>query len=327
MCKPRRRSAGFTLIELLVVIAIIGVLIGLLLPAVQKVREAANRMKCGNNLKQLGVAFHNYISVNERLPWGLAWNGTAGPYTGGYPGNSLVYSLPRSNWHYHTYPFIEQDNIYRELPSPQAGQCLWEPWGSPEAMNPNGPTSRVVTTFLCPSDDGILVENQSFGHFTMGNYHVFFGGANLSDAVNFTATNRAAFGPNFGARIAEIIDGTSNTMILGEYLRSRGASNDQRGLLWADEPAYGHIYAHLNPNTTAPDLLLNGWCDPHPEVNMPCINGDSGPNNTAASRSRHTGGVNVLFGDGSVHFISNGVNNATWQALVTIAGGEPPTDY
>src|SRR4051794_17080927 len=97
----KRGRAGFTLIELLVVIAIIGILIGLLLPAVQKVREAANRIKCGNNLKQLGIGFHSLLSTNDHLPKGLIWN------SGAY------YDSPRSNWHYHIFPYIEQDNVYR----------------------------------------------------------------------------------------------------------------------------------------------------------------------------------------------------------------------
>jgi prepilin-type N-terminal cleavage/methylation domain-containing protein/prepilin-type processing-associated H-X9-DG protein len=313
--RPGRRRA-FTLIELLVVIAIIGVLIGLLLPAVQKVREAANRMKCSANLKQLGIACHNYHDTFSRFPQGLVWNG------GGY------YAFPRSNWHYHLYPFIEQSALFEQLPQPAAAQSQWEPWFSAAATGPNPPTGAVLQLFLCPTDDGKLLDNQPWGVFTIGNYHVFFGGANLGDNQGGLATNlRGAFGVNYGASIAEILDGTSNTMIMGEYLRSRGASNDQRGLLWGDQPGYGHIYAANNPNTTQPDQLYSGYCDPHPEINLPCISGDGGPTNTVASRSRHTGGVNVLFGDGSVHFVTDGIQIGVWQSLVTIAGGEVPADY
>jgi prepilin-type processing-associated H-X9-DG protein len=136
---------------------------------------------------------------------------------------------------------------------------------------------------------------------------------------------RGAFGVNWGAKIVQIIDGTSNTMIMGEYLRGRGATNDQRGLHWGDQPGYGHIYASGNPNTSTPDTIYVGWCDNQPAQNLPCISGDSGPNNVAYSRSRHAGGVNVLFGDGTVRFVSQSISNTTWRAMATMAGAETVT--
>jgi prepilin-type N-terminal cleavage/methylation domain-containing protein/prepilin-type processing-associated H-X9-DG protein len=314
--RKRGRSA-FTLIELLVVIAIIAILIALLVLAVQKVREAAARTQCANNLKQIGLAFHSRHDAFKALPKGLVWG----------DGNTSYYSFPRSNWLYHVYPFLELQTLYNMLPQPKAAQLQWMPWWSAEAANPNGPTGTVVQAFLCPSDNGILVELQPWGYFTMGNYHVFFGGANLGEATTITAARQGAFGVNFGAKFTQISDGTSNTMIMAEFLRSRGASNDQRGLLWGDEPGYGHIYAQYNPNTSSPDITYQGYCDNQPALNLPCISGNSGPNNTAASRSRHPGGVNVLFCDGAVRFVNQAINNTTWQALVTIGGAEPIGDY
>jgi prepilin-type N-terminal cleavage/methylation domain-containing protein/prepilin-type processing-associated H-X9-DG protein len=305
-----RGRPAFTLIELLVVIAIIAVLIGLLLPAVQKVREAAARGKCQNNMKQLMLGLHEHHDTRGTFPMGLVWNA------------NTYYTTPRSGWNYSIFPFIEQDNVYRLLPA-SAGQQQWYPWFSAEATNPNGPTRVVINTWLCPSDDGVLFDSQAWGVFSLGNYHAFFGGLNLGGALAATPSQRAAMGVNWGARLTDIKDGTSNTMVLGEYLRARGASNDQRGLVWGDQPGYGNIYTQLSPNSSSPDLIYVGWCDNQPGVNLPCINGDSGPNNTAASRSKHTGGVNVALADGSVRFVNQNVDLlSVWRPMATIAGGE-----
>jgi prepilin-type N-terminal cleavage/methylation domain-containing protein/prepilin-type processing-associated H-X9-DG protein len=304
------QRAAFTLIELLVVIAIIAILIGLLLPAVQKVREAANRTKCTNNMKQLILGLHTHHDTRGRFPYGLVWN------------SLTYYTAPRTGWNYSVFPYIEQDNVYRLLPTSAANQ-QWYPWFSAEATSPTGPTRVIIPTWLCPSDDGVLFDSQPWGVFTTGNYHAFFGGLNLGGALAATGSQLAAMGVNFGARINQIADGTSNTMVLGEYLRSRGASNDQRGLLWGDQPGYGHIYTQLSPNSSSPDLIYQGWCNTQPGANLPCIDGDYGPNNTAASRSRHPGGVNVALADGSVRFVGNSVDLLTvWRPMATIAGGE-----
>ena len=320
----RRRSLpGFTLVELLVVIAIIGILIALLLPAVQAAREAARRIQCDNNIKQVGLAQLTFHDVHRQLPKGLAWGD--GSVSSIYC--SPPYNFPRSNWIYHLFPFMEQSNLYFQLPQPAAAQLQWEPWGSTAATDPNGPTRQIVPTFLCPSDDGMQTESQPWGVFTMGNYHVYFGAANLGAAQALPDNQLAAFGVNFGARLSKITDGTSKTLLMGEYLRSRGASNDQRGLLWADQPGYGHIYANFNPNSGSPDLLYVGYCDNQPQLNLPCISGDGGPNNTVAARSRHPGGVNVVLADGSVQFIADEIDLATYRALVTIAGSELTGSY
>src|SRR5262245_40229954 len=122
---------GFTLIELLVVIAIIAVLIGLLLPAVQKVREASARSKCQNNLKQLILGLHGHHDNRGRFPKGLVWNNI-----------NTYYDTPRTGWNYSIFPYIEQDNLYRQFPT-SAGDQQWYPWFSAEATAANGPT-RVM---------------------------------------------------------------------------------------------------------------------------------------------------------------------------------------
>ncbi len=306
----RQRWRAFTLIELLVVIAIIAILIALLVPAVQKVREAAARTQCANNLKQIGLGFQNYHDGFKILPKGLAWGG----------GNTAYYTNPRSNWLPLILPYVEQDNVFKLLPHPAIEQQTWGPWYSPEANTVNGPTRTLMRLFLCPSDHGALLNTQAWGVFTFGNYHVFFGGNTLGDATTITDNRRGAFGINYGAKLVEITDGTSNTMIMGEYLRSRGASNDQRGLHWGDQPGYGHIYAQFNPNTSTPDTIYQGWCDNQAALGLPCISGNAGADNFASARSRHSGGVHILLGDGAIRFISSSINNGTWKALVTMAG-------
>jgi prepilin-type processing-associated H-X9-DG protein len=141
---------------------------------------------------------------------------------------------------------------------------------------------------------------------------------------------KAAFGFNYGARIAEITDGTSNTMVFGEYLKGlpyRDAPLDYRGVSWIDFPGCSQLYTQSTPNSSSPDLFHPGkYCYNRPDLNLPCA-ASSAEETTAASRSRHPGGVNVLFADGSVHFVGQNINLAIWQALGSINNGEVPGDY
>ena len=202
-------------------------------------------------------------------------------------------------------------------------------------MGPEAPTRTVVRTFLCPSDglggDTVTYAPGGFelGTWNLSNYLAFFGdrdyGAGLPGAV---PSNRpAAFGINYGARLLDVTNGngTSNTMIFGEYLtglpRSQ-APNDLRGVHWIDVPGCSQLFTHAGPNSASPDLFnpSERFCPPsynRPKLNLPCDGGGL-KDLTAASRSRHPGGVNVLKADGSVHFVSQDIDLATWQAMGSI---------
>jgi prepilin-type N-terminal cleavage/methylation domain-containing protein/prepilin-type processing-associated H-X9-DG protein len=323
----RPRRAAFTLIELLVVISIIGILLGLLLPAVQRVREAAYRMSCQNNLKQLGLALHGHHDSYSKFPWG---SNNKKPW---------AWSAPRITYIISLYPYLEQDAAYSkwnpDVIEASGGDGGVIPWcGSVNSVGPDAPTAVVVKILLCPSDGmgGPTSINRPSAGILLGtwnncNYLGFFGdkdyGSGLPGAS--PANKRAAFGFNYGARLADITDGTSNTMVMGEYLT--GLSQDEapfdfRGVPWIDFPGCSQLYTQSTPNSSSPDLFHPGkYCYNRPELNLPCAE-STGDQTTAAARSRHPGGVNVLLADGSVRFINQGISLDTWQALGSISGGE-----
>ncbi len=296
---PNSRRSGFTLIELLVVIAIIAVLIALLLPAVQSAREAARRIQCTNNVKQIGLALHNYHGVHNRFPAGsinVTVNGSA------FRQPFLTMILP----------FLEQANLYNSYNnnvSFQLGQNV---------------TARTtyVNTFLCPDDTPqMFVNNGGAVNDVKGNY-----GINWGQGTYGTSALPAPFGLNYGASISEITDGLSQTFLLAELKQTPHptgqpvATVDRRGRIWSDQDSSHQITTFLPPNSLAPDY---GTCWPFPELKAPC-NRDLNAGNNAyiASRSFHPGGVNLLLGDGSVRFIKDSINTTTWNALSSRSGGE-----
>ena len=206
-------------------------------------------------------------------------------------------------------------------------------------MGPEAPTRTVVRTLQCPSDG--LGGNWSIyapggrelATWNHSNYLAFFGDRNFGAAFERT-NSRAAFGINYGARLVDITNGTSQTMIFGEYLTGlphAEAPDDLRGVHWIDVPGMSQLYTQAAPNSTIPDLFNPAarFCPPsynRPDLNLPCAGG-SVNEMTAASRSRHRGGVNVLKADGSVHFVSQNTNLSTWQAMGSISGGEIVSDY
>jgi prepilin-type N-terminal cleavage/methylation domain-containing protein/prepilin-type processing-associated H-X9-DG protein len=272
---------AFTLIELLVVIAIIAILIGLLLPAVQKVREAANRVQCKNNLKQIGVALHNYHNHAGRLPPGyLSGVATGGAETG-----------PGWGWAAYLLPEIEQDNLHRQIDFTRTIQHA----------NNAVPRRQSLTLFRCPSDqryDTFVVlgtDERPLTEVAHSNYVASFGSNEIEE--NPGAGNGVFF-RNSRIRFADITDGTSHTLTIGERSGNLAKATWTGAVPGAEE---------------APALVL-GSADHTP--NHPAAHGED-------FWSRHIQGVNFLFGDGSVRVINNAIKPAVWFALATRAGGEP----
>jgi prepilin-type N-terminal cleavage/methylation domain-containing protein/prepilin-type processing-associated H-X9-DG protein len=316
------RRPGFTLIELLVVIAIIAVLIALLLPAVQAAREAARRAQCINNFKQLGIAMHNY-------------HDTLGAFPPGALNKSGVFDSPRQTWMVHLYPFMEATNVYNNFNFSLTGPPFGLPWyNTVNSFGPTAITSVTIATLLCPSDGVASAPFQQkypfdatdalTNYLSRSNYLGFFGNNNMGAAYAKDVTHlKATFGFNVSTKIAEFTDGTSNSLMIGEYLTGGGRdAQDGRGCLWADFAGYSQLYTQLTPNSSSPDLLYPIYCFNYPSMNLPCANGTGGGTDMAASRSRHPGGVNALMGDGSVRFAKSSINVSVWRALGSIAGGE-----
>jgi len=289
----RRRWRGFTLIELLVVIAIIAILIGLLLPAVQKVREAASRMSCSNNLKQIGVALHNYHSSFDKFP-PMSRCGATNPVDCRDPfekGNLWIYLLP----------YIEQDNIYKLSPGPSPrAPSIDDPATAPNALG-----SKVIKTYLCPSDasntpaatwsNGWVVSNYVANHDA---FHSDGSGwmSNWHDPAQSYQTRLSGSFP----------DGTSNTIGVTEaYARCNGT-----GTLWAHEtvtPAWHAMFNDWNARGAASKFQIQ-------PTQSQC--------NAVLPQAIHTGGILTLLMDGSVKNIANSVDPNVWAAALTPAGGE-----
>lgn len=329
-CRHRTaRRPGFTLVELLVVIAIIAMLVTLLLPAVNAAREAARRMQCSNNIRQLGLALHNYHGAHGEFPPGSIGRnpGHANtPYDLSY---AVANGLQRTPFFVHIYPFLEESNIYDAYD--------FERSTISQATDPNSPITKSLATMSCPSDTPQVGYACDGGNSldAKGNYGLNWGALNFVAQASFVLNNAecksapakcpaAPFHLEFGAKFSKITDGTSHTLCMMEMLQApapRGGPCDRRGRIWNDDTGTYQLMARDTPNSAAPD---HSRCVSQPQLNLPCVDDWSNPNNVyMISRSSHPGGVNVLLCDGSCHFVSEGIDLLTWQALSTMRGEEP----
>lgn len=337
-----RRTRGFTLIELLVVIAIIAILIGLLLPAVQQAREAARRAQCKNNLKQFGLAIHNYES-------------SVGSFPPGRTGFPMVFSA-----HAQLTPFFDAANLFRTIDFNTAPSFI-EPPVQPYSANVVAAMTKVPL-FLCPSD----LSSVPGDSYAPTNYVVCTGSGSDPTSRYIRAGDGVMYDPKLGGivKFRDVVDGLSNTVAMSEQLLGNGASaggggatgiatvipgttapvNPARQILnlTTNQPSGGPYTA---ANDTSPTTCVVGatgfwsgirgakWMNGHygdtlynhglgPNSNSFDCGNTSGAVGLTAARSHHPGGVNVLLSDGSGRFISNNIDISIWRGMATRAGSE-----
>jgi prepilin-type N-terminal cleavage/methylation domain-containing protein len=316
MSLPKR---AFTLVELLVVIAIIGVLVALLLPAVQSAREASRRGQCANNLKQITLGVHNYADIyGSKFP--------VGEYSWGW-GTWLVGMLP----------YIEQKNLfdlYQGYGGINAAGGIDTNFTYSAAVN-QPVTRQLIKTYLCPSDNKVGTR----GVITFHNYLANHGNTTYQRAGTFGTTSSGQ--PNrFGGapfiyvgnsnqapqiiRMSEVVDGLSYTLAFSETVKGQRGL-DLRGFAWWSSGA--HFETNLTPNSNQPDVVEQEQYCVNERPNPPCIGPTSANPQNIGARSRHPNGVQVSVCDGGVRFVSNNVFLDTWRAVSTMHGMDSTADF
>ena len=308
----RRVSKGFTLVELLVVIAIIGILIALLLPAVQAAREAARRMQCTNNMKQIGLACHIHHDAKGTFPFGhFSKSGDPGHITAG----------SGSTWITHILPYLEKANVEDLI--------NWDLSFGHASIGINAACIRMeIPTMVCPSSpiDGEPILN---GTYARGTYVANNGIGPMKEwhidvtpivsrpvplSTEFSTFTAGVFYLNSQTKIGDITDGTSKTALVSEIRLAE--ADDFRGMLHSRE---GCMYQHnYTPNSSIQDQLRHLFCIDTDDA--PCEEAYGSWNDVElimTARSHHPGGVNLLLGDGSVRFIDETIAQDTWWALCT----------
>ena len=320
---PFRSRRGFTLIELLVVIAIIAILIGLLLPAVQKVREAAARMQCSNNLKQLGLALHNYHDANNQFP------------TGGDLAGGVRYLI---GWPGHLMPYFEEGNRKNVIDSftPNAMLTIM-PWRIQDPPSNGGHPifNTPIKTFVCPSSELGTASPDSYAVNYAGQLNALpqgalhyraNGGAPTVGLVqgswgrNQWFTTSGIIYPKSKVTLPAISDGTSNTLMFGETSSAIGRPLLSRG--WGGIQPWTWGYYNYESATTPPNPNAGWLMIDHKTLTHPIGYKDQFSANDTPYTSNHTGGANFAMCDGSVRFLPRTTDFPTLQMLATRAGGE-----